>query len=52
MEAETYKKFWLENLKGIDHVLTKSYYTRVIILKFMLIRMGVVWVHLVKNTSK
>jgi len=38
--GDVYKKFWLENLKGIDHVLTKSYYTRVIILKLMLIRMG------------
>jgi len=35
-----HKKFWLENLKGIDHVLTWSYYTRLIILKLMLIRMG------------
>lgn len=34
------KKFWLENLKGIDNVLTWSYYTRVVILKLILIRMG------------
>jgi hypothetical protein len=38
--GDVYKKFWLENLKGIDQVLTYSYYTGGTVLKLMLNWMG------------